>query len=430
MIPVLLALMLAGTAAAGGELRDDRSYLIQVARETWRYFEECRDPVSGLVWDHCGETGAEGRGEYTSPTNIALDLTSTLAAMDLGIITRQQAQERIETIVGTLQKLDRYRGFFFNFYETATLKPTVRFLSFVDNGWLTLALLAVRQEFPGDMGERATAILNSQDYAFFYDRKAGLMYHGFHTDRRGIRYGHYAIFCSEPRAASLLAISRGDVPVEHWFRMERARPAEGKDYRKGEMRRYCGVDVQESYFVYRGVPVVPSWGGSMFEFLMPSLFIDESRYARTSLAENNRRAVDAQIAFAAERGMPAWGLSPCANPAGGYGEYGAAPIGVQGYAEGVVTPHASFLALEIRPAESLANIRKMEQLYAIRGHYGFRDSVDTSSGRVASVYLALDQGMILTAIGNYLTGGSIRRRVMRDPSMKKATRILAMERFF
>jgi|DewCreStandDraft_4_1066084.scaffolds.fasta_scaffold04495_3 hypothetical protein len=429
MIPALLALMLGVSAAAGGETRDNHSYLMQVARETWRYFEECRDPAYGLVWDHSGENG-EGRGEYTGPTNIALDLTSTLAAMDLGIITRQQAQARIGTIVGTLQKLDRYRGFFYNFYETATLKPTVRFLSFVDNGWLTLALLAVRQEFPGEIRQQATAIVDSQDYAFFYDRKAGLMYHGFHTDRRGIRYGHYAIFCSEPRGPSLLAISRGDVPEEHWFRMERARPAEGRDYRGGEVRLYCGVEVQESYYVYRGVPIVPSWGGSMFEFLMPSLFIDELRYARTSLGENNRRAVDAQIAFAAESGMPVWGMSPCANPAGGYGEYGAPPIGVQGYPAGVATPHASFLALEIRPRESLANIRKMEQIYPVRGRYGFRDSVDTSSGQVASVYLALDQGMILTAIGNYLTGGSVRRRVMRDPSMKRAPAILAKERFY
>ncbi|MEJ5298683.1 MAG: DUF3131 domain-containing protein, partial [Armatimonadota bacterium] len=207
MIPALLALMLGISAAAGAEAGDDHSYLMQVARETWRYFEECRDPVSGLVWDHSGENGV-GRGEYTGPTNIALDLTSTLAAMDLGIITRQQAQERIGQIVGTLDKLDRYRGFFYNFYETATLKPTVRFLSFVDNGWLTLALLAVRQEFPGEIRQQATAIVDSQDYAFFYDRKAGLMYHGFHTDRRGIHYGHYAIFCSEPRGPSLLAISR------------------------------------------------------------------------------------------------------------------------------------------------------------------------------------------------------------------------------
>jgi len=429
MIRALLAVMLALTAAVDGKAADDRGYLMEVARHTWRFFEECRDPVTGLVWDHSGENGA-GRGEYTGITNIALDLTSTLAAMDLGIIARQQAAGRIQRTLDALEKLERYRGFFYNFYDTSALTPTVRFLSFVDNGWLTLALLAVRQEFPGEICRRAGAIVESQNYSFFYDRKAGLMFHGFHTDRRGIRYGHYEIFCSEPRGPSLLAVSRGDVPEEHWFRMERARSAAGRDYRPGEVRRYCGVDVRESYYVYRGVRIVPSWGGSMFEFLMPCLFIDEQRHARLSLAENNRRAVDAQMAYAAERGMPVWGMSPCSNPAGGYGEYGAAPIGVQGYPDGVATPHASFLALEIRPREALANLRKMQELYPVRGRYGFRDSVETGTGRVSELYLALDQGMILTAIGNYLTNGGIRRRVMRDPEMKKASVILGKERFY
>jgi hypothetical protein len=136
------------------------------------------------------------------------------------------------------------------------------------------------------------------------------------------------------------------------------------------------------------------------------------------------------MAYAAERGMPVWGMSPCSNPAGGYGEYGAAPIGVQGYPDGVATPHASFLALEIRPREALANLRKMEELYPVRGRYGFRDSVETGTGRVSELYLALDQGMILTAIGNYLTNGGIRRRVMRDPEMKNASAILGKERFY
>ncbi len=429
MKAVLSVILLLGVALSGEASPTDREYLLQAARETWRYFEECRDAGTGLVWDHSGQDG-QGKGEYTGPTNIALHLTSTLAALDLGIIGREEAEGLVLQVLRSVERLERYRGFFYNFYHTASLEPTARFLSFVDNGWLTLALLAVRREFAGDIRARASAIVDSQDYSFFYDRKAGLMYHGFHTDRRGIRYGHYAIFCSEPRGPSLLAVSKGDVPEEHWFRMERARPAEGKDYRQGEVRRYCGVDVRQDYYVYRGTRIVPSWGGSMFEFLMPALFIDEGSLARESLGENNRRAVDAQIAYAAECGMPVWGMSPCATPEGGYGEYGAAPIGVQGYPSGVATPHASFLALEVRPREALANLRKMEQLYPIRGRYGFRDSVDTASGRVSDVYLALDQGMVLTAIGNYLSGGGIRRRVMRDPAMKKAPAILKKERFF
>lgn len=168
----------------------------------------------------------------------------------------------------------------------------------------------------------------------------------------------------------------------------------------------------------------------MFEFLMPTLFIDEQRHARESLARNNRSAVDAQIAYADECGMPVWGMSPCADPNGGYKEYGADPVGVNGYASGVATPHASFLALELRPAEAVANLRKMQTMYEMRGRYGFRDSVDTKTGRVSDKYLALDQGMTLIAIDNYLNRGAIRRRVMRDPAMKQAPCILSQEVFY
>lgn len=430
----MLALMLSGSAGVAEQRqtdspRADRGYVLQAVRDTWRYFEECQDPQTHLVWDHAEEARANP-GQYTSITNIAFQMSCTVAAQDLGIISRRSALKQVSQTLSTLERLQRNRGFFYNFYDTRTLKPLDGWISCIDNAWLGYALIVVRQEYGPELGERASALLHLQDYWVFYDPGKGLLRHGFHFPSRGITYGHYLMFCSEPRAASLLAIAKGDVPAQHWFRMARAPEKQDRGYNPGTERVYQGTPVRESFYVYQNVPIVPSWGGSQFEFLMPRLFVDEGRLAPGSLGENGRRAVDAQIAFAHESGMPVWGMSPCADPEGGYGEYGVAPIGAEGYPAGVVTPHASFLALDVRPKEAIENLRVLEERFRMRGRYGFRDSVAPATGKVSSVYLALDQGMSLIAAANWLRGGSIRNRVMRDPLMKDIPSLLAAERFY
>src|SRR5262249_58956305 len=76
------------------------------------------------------------------------------------------------------------------------------------------------------------------------------------------------------------------------------------------------------YYTWRDVEYVPSWGGSMFEALMPALFLDEALYAPASLGTNARAHVAVQRRYATgDLGYPAWGLSPSLHPAGdGYGE--------------------------------------------------------------------------------------------------------------
>lgn len=428
-LTTLTASLTAVAAAGAGAAEAERAFLLETARDTWRYFQECRDPRTHLVWDHAGDERSSA-GEYTTPTNIGLDICCYIAADDLDFISREEAVEGISRILDTVEGLHKSRGFLLNSYSTETGEPLGSFVSFVDNGWLSLSLVALRQAYPEEFEMRATLLLNAQDYGTFYDARTGLMHHGYHTDRRDINYGHYGMFCSEPRGPSLYAICRGDAPVRHWFAMERARPAQGKDYRAGHVRKWLGHEVREDYYVYQGLKVVPSWGGSMFEFLMPALFIDEARYAPKSLGINNRNAVDGQMAFAREQGFDVWGMSPSRVPAGGYGEYGAPPIGVQGYPGTAVTAHASFLALELRPRQVMENLRRLKQRYGLYGDYGFKDSVDPKTSEVSDVYLALDQAMSLLAITNYLKDGSIRERVMKDPVMKQAPEILGAEEFY
>ena len=117
---------------------------------------------------------------------------------------------------------------------------------------------------------------------------------------------------------------------------------------------------------------------------------------------------------------------------GGYGEFGIKEIGVKGYRDfGIITPHVSFLALEFRPKEALSNIRELIKRYAIIGEYGFYDSVKIRGKEtVTPKYLALDQGMILVSITNYLKRGIIRDYFHEDPSVARTEHLLQEERFF
>jgi hypothetical protein len=177
---------------------------------------------------------------------------------------------------------------------------------------------------------------------------------------------------------------------------------------------------------------VPSWGGSMFEALMPTLLVDEAQHAPKSLGANDGIHASVQRRYALEElGYKVWGLSPSATPVGdGYTEYGAKVLGARGYDAGAVTPHASALALSVTPEAAIANLRTLAQLYDIYGEYGFYDAVDPRSGAVAYKYLTLDQSMLFIALANYLNDHCIQKHFASDPIMQKALPIIGDEDFF
>ena len=277
----------------------------------------------------------------------------------------------------------------------------------MDSSWLTAGLMVVRATFP-ELHATTTRLIGAQDYHFFYDRTAQRMSHGYYVHRASRSLFHYGVFYAESRLGSLIAIGKGDVPEEHWFRMVRTfppacrwqvepagrTPAEGRS-RACLLRRLVRVG---------GVRFVPSWGGSMFEALMPTLVLDEARHAPASLGANGTAHVIVQRRYTLETlGYPVWGMSPSATPSGvGYGEFGVRVLGSLGYLHGAVTPHASALALAVTPVEAVANLRRLAERYHIYGDFGFYDAVDPVSGEVAHAYLALDQSMILIAAANYL----------------------------
>ena len=420
---------------------DDRLFLTELARDAWKYFDNLTDTTYGFPMDNIGFSdiatiSSETQiGDYTNVTNIGLYLMCVVSACDLGFITKEEALKKLDRTFSSMEKLPTYNNFPYNYYDVTIFQETSNFISFVDSGWYAAGIIVAKNAFPEEFGERCRKILDSMDFSFFYDPEEGHMYHGYHTNIGSYSEYHYGAFYTEPRAISYLAIGKGDAPKEHWFMMARTFPADWlwqTQVPQGKRPKTCmGYPVQGGYYTYGETKFVPSWGGSMFEALMPTLIIDEKALAPRSLGLNDKRHADIQIEYAlTELGYPVFGMSPSSVPGGGYSEYGVGLLGMKGYSGGVVTPHATFLALEFAPEKCIGNLRKILELYNAYGEYGFYDSIDIKRGAVSMKYLCLNQAMSLIAINNFLNDGAIRRRFHADPIAKNAEGLLKVEDFF
>jgi putative glucoamylase/uncharacterized protein DUF3131 len=461
---VLLALVAASSASAG-----HKNTLQHYASGTWHSFDMMLYPQTGLPADNVSAEGVKAR--YTSPTNIGAYLWSTIAARDLKLISPADAAARIDKTLSTLATLERHAasGQFYNWYDPQTgQKLTVwpadgntvyPFLSTVDNAWLAMALVMVANAVPQEAA-KARALYEPMNFGFYYNPSEGQMRGGAWTEQppgcsvydaaKNVYFTchHYGTLNTEPRIASYIAIARGQVPPTHYYRLFRTFP-DTCDWNWQEMqphgvhRTYLGVDVFEGHYTYAGMNIVPSWGGSMFEALMVPLFVPEEQWAKRSWGRNHPLYVKAQIYHGLKEARYGyWGFSPSNNPDGGYREYGVDPIGLNPdgypsdqertlvdygfddcrpaapppahYGRGVVTPHASFLALDFARKEALKNLEKLAKHFDAYGPGGFYDAIDVVTGKVSRYHLALDQGMIMAAIANELTHDRFQRYFARE----------------
>jgi hypothetical protein len=282
----------------------------------------------------------------------------------------------------------------------------------------------------------------------------------------------YGAFNTEPRMASYLGIAAGQIPTKHYWGPVRTFYNDNCDYSwtetkpVGGWQTYDGIPVFEGALPYRDVDVVPTWGGSMFEALMVPLFVPEDQWGPRSWGVNHPLYVRGQIEHGLDDAQYGyWGFSPSNNPAGGYREYGVDALGMDAgdsnaggytsdqdrtvwnqpydgcrpgdvdppaaseYGDGVVTPHASFLAYRYAPDAALANLAKLRANFDAYGPGGFYDAVDVTSGRVSRRYLSLDQGMIMAALGNALAGDDMRRSVSTGAMQEKLEPMMREEVF-
>jgi hypothetical protein len=422
---------------------DGTAFLWRLARDTWRGLVAMADRPSGLPIDHLHFRHPAVAlhdatiGDYTNITSIGLQLIAMAAAHAAGLVAEPEVVTMLGRTLTTLERLETFAGFFYNYYDTTSLERSSHDISFVDSAWLTAGLIVVRNAFPV-LSERCTQLINQSHYRLFLDPLYEVMFQGYHVNLARPAAFHYGLLYTEARLGSLIAIGKGDVPAAHWFKLYRTLPntLEYAWQSQPPLNRLTKHTWDQlyvgGYYEWRGLQFVPSWGGSMFEALMPSLVLDELRYAPASLGLNDRMHAVIQQRYALEKlGYPVWGLSSSASPVtGAYGEYGVKPLGTRGYAAGAVTPHAAALALVVIPEAAITNLRQLAQLYPIYGDFGFYDSVDPVSGQVAYQYLYLGQAMLFIAVVNHLTEYAVHRLFSADPIIQRVLPLLRAEHFF
>jgi len=533
---------------------DQVIFLHKLSRKIWSFFEQFVGTEDHwLPPDSYQEYPAPVIAHRTSPTNMGLALLANLAAYDFGYIACGQLLERSANAFETMQALERYKGHFYNWYDTLTLMPLPPlYISTVDSGNLAGHLLTLRQgllaipndailnpEFfdglantlgvlrdvagtdsitglnvfrqelqfardappetltaarlcldhlatfsaemsagltlnPGDQVmwwiqaltrqcreardelalfcptsadesrhksripslrelaqqgnqnaiERTTVIrelaaqagrLADMEYDFLYDKTRHLLTVGYNLTEHRRDSGYYDLLASEVRLCSFVLIAQDKLPQEHWFALGRLLTISG------------------------GTPILVSWSGSMFEYLMPLLVMPT--YENTLLDQAYRVAVDRQIEYGTLRNVP-WGISESgynllsAHLNYQYRAFGVPSLGLNRRLteDLVIAPYAAVLALMVAPDQACRNLQYMAA-DGMEGRYGFYEAVDYTPVRmphghskaIVRSFMAHHQGMSILSLAYLLLDRPMQKRFESDPAFQ-ATNLLLQER--
>ncbi|MDQ6886648.1 MAG: carbohydrate-binding protein [Gemmatimonadota bacterium] len=414
---------------------EERDTALRYARLHWDFFDRLvTADTHWLAPDNLQETPEPVMARRTSPTNIGLQLLSLVSAYDLELLGRGELLDRLERAFDSLHRMRRTRGHFYNWYDLADLRVLdPPYVSTVDSGNLAGHLLALSEacleiaegsvDSPDDAGrlhalqKAAHDMAMAMDFRLLYDSRKKLFSIGYDERANRLDSSSYDLLASEARLASFVAVAKGDVPAEHWFRLGRSLTTE------------------------KGATALVSWSGSMFEYLMPVLVMPSHGYSL--LDQTHHAAVRRQIAYGRARGVP-WGISECAynlrdrHETYQYRAFGVPDLALKrGLADDlVVAPYAAALALMVAPHEALSNLGELERQQAL-GAYGFYDALDYTrpdppgTHAVVRAWMAHHVGMSLVALDNALSWndgqGVWQRRFMRD-AVSRAAALLLDER--
>ena len=263
---------------------------------------------------------------------------------------------------------------------------------------------------------QARDLANAMDFTFLLDEQRLLLSVGFDAQSEELQPYCYDLLATEPRTAVFVAIAKEDIPQDCWFRLDRPFTSDN------------------------GRPVLLSWTGTMFEYLMPSIWMRS--YPNTLLDRAAVAAVRSQQEYAESKGI-LWGISESAcarrNEAGDY-HYEA--FGVPSLARKksdteplIVSPYSTFLALNVDREAALANLRQMDAMGWF-GSYGFYEAADYTRARsrfrgaryeLVRSWMVHHQGMSLLALGNFLCDNVVQRWFHSDRRVQ-ATELLLQEK--
>ncbi len=408
--------------------REDTQWLRDIGERICRFFRDWSSPATNwLIPDSLSEDGEPVLS--LSPTNLGMLLNARIAAVHMGLATAAEFAFETRQTLNQVLAMPKHRGHLYNWSDIASLEPLPpRFISTVDSGNLAASLWTLKQaalSFRDESGSKGGVtpalagelieiaaicdrLVREMDFRFLYNPRKKVLSVGYDLTAGRVEPSCYDLLASESRIAAFIAIAKGDIPQEAWFHLGRA------------------------HTLYRGERVLLSWTGTMFEYLMPALWMHH--YPGTITEQSIRAVVRTQRSYAREKGVP-WGISESACLRDVGSEPGYAPFGIPGLALKcsdpgalVISPYSTLLAAMVDAGAALQNLRRMEE-YGWLGRYGFYEAVDYThaGGNPLRVWMAHHQGMGLLAICNVLYDNPIRRYFHSEPHVM-ATELLLHER--
>ncbi len=265
-----------------------------------------------------------------------------------------------------------------------------------------------------DLAGQCFEFADEMQYDFLYDKSQHLIAIGYNVEEHRRDASFYDLLASEARLCSFVAIAQGKIPQENWFALG---------------RRLTNA---------AGIPVLLSWSGSMFEYLMPNLIMPS--YENTLLDQTNRGVLKRQVEYGKQHNIP-WGVSEsCYNMVDASLNYQYRAFGVPGlgFKRGlgedlVIAPYASVLALMIDPGAACNNLEKLSEA-GFENKFGFFESIDYTPSRLPrgqskvliQSFMAHHQGMSLLALAYLLLDQPMQKRFESEPQFQ-ATLLLLQE---
>jgi cellobiose phosphorylase len=257
--------------------------------------------------------------------------------------------------------------------------------------------------------------LSTMDYDFLYDRTQYLLSIGYNFEEQKKDNSYYDLLASEARLTTFVGIAQGKLPQESWFALGRQLTNVGN------------------------TPLLLSWSGSMFEYLMPQLVMPN--YGNTLLYATTKGIVEKQIEYGKKRGVP-WGISESgynlvdANLNYQYHAFGVPGTGFKrGLGEDlVIAPYATEMSLMVNPTEACRNLQLLQK-EGFEGKYGFYEAIDYTPSRlprrqtnvVIRSYMVHHKGMGFLSLAYCLCDQPMQKRFEAEVQFK-ATLLLLQER--
>lgn len=257
--------------------------------------------------------------------------------------------------------------------------------------------------------------LSTVSYDFLFDSNTSLLSIGFNTEDQRRDDGFYDLLASEARLGIFVGIAQGKLPQESWFSLGRLLTNSGSD------------------------PILLSWSGSMFEYLMPLLVMPS--YKNTLLYQSASATVKLQADYGRKRGIP-WGISESGyNAVDASLNYQYKAFGVPGLGlkrgleeELVIAPYASMMALMVSLAKSCENLQLLSA-NGFEGEFGFYEAIDYTPSRlprgkdygIIESYMVHHQGMGFLSLSYALLDKPMHRRFLSELRFQ-ATILLLQEK--